>query len=79
MAAKKVRVRLLGELWDRDAKGVRIVHPPNSVISVPADMAERLITNKSAELYADPSATKVAEVGDDSAPQADAAGTTGQG
>ncbi|MBG3875507.1 hypothetical protein FVW20_00310 [Desulfovibrio oxamicus] len=73
MAAKKVRVRLLGELWDRDAKGVRVVHKPGSVVSVPAELAERLITGKSAELYTDPSATKVAEVGDgpdEASPQA---------
>lgn len=79
MAARKVRVRLLGELWDRDAKGVRTVHPPNSVISVPADMANKLCADKSAEPYADPAATRVAEVGGESAPQADPAGANGQG
>jgi len=73
MAAKKVRVRLLGELWDRDAKGVRTVHKPGSVVSVFAEEAQRLITGKSAELYVDPAATKVAEVGEvggDASPQA---------
>lgn len=72
MAAKKMRVRLLGELWERDAKGVRTVHKPGSVVSVSADLAERLITNKSAEPYTDPSAT-IAEVGegsDEASPQA---------
>lgn len=77
MAAKKVRVRLLGELWVGDPKKGRIVHQPGSILSVPADMADKLYADKAAEPYADPAATPVAEVGGEPGSQATPAGADG--